>query len=199
MRSLILSLALGTVAIACTPPGLAPADDDSRADAVRVYCTQEPEDVRRTTGGVVAAEQEDGLPTMTVRTAAGTSVVRYQERDGKRVAFGDIVLPPEPDMPSVAAAVGQVRLWPNGQVPYVVTSANKAAVQAGIAMRHAKTKRIQFVPRTNQKDYVEFVRGDGCYSQIGRTGGKQQLSLGNGCEYDYIVAHELGHAIGFWH
>lgn len=38
-----------------------------------------------------------------------------------------------------------------------------------------------------------------CYSQVGKTGGKQEISLGRGCLYHEIVLHELMHSIGAWH
>ncbi|KJH49011.1 astacin [Dictyocaulus viviparus] len=64
---------------------------------------------------------------------------------------------------------------------------------------YTKNTCIRFQPRNNEDDYLHIVKGYGCYSQVGRTGGKQEISLGDGCLYNEIVVHELMHSIGFWH
>ncbi|KAL1445231.1 hypothetical protein MTO96_045138 [Rhipicephalus appendiculatus] len=38
-----------------------------------------------------------------------------------------------------------------------------------------------------------------CYSFLSRNGGEQPLSLGHGCLFKGTVAHELMHAVGFYH
>lgn len=66
---------------------------------------------------------------------------------------------------------------------------------------------ITFKPRTNEKDYVHFFYGgNGCNSNVGRTGGKQNINLapGSGGELDCattvdVVQHEVMHALGFYH
>jgi len=92
--------------------------------------------------------------------------------------------------------------WPNNKIPYVYgttfSSAEKAVIDKAIADYKAKTC-IEIVPRTNERDYVEFIKNGGCYSYWGRTGGKQPVSLDRGCVHKYIVIHELMHAAGFLH
>ncbi|VDO90291.1 unnamed protein product [Heligmosomoides polygyrus] len=48
-------------------------------------------------------------------------------------------------------------------------------------------------------DRIRVITDDGCSSNIGRTGGEQEISLGEGCETVANAAHELGHALGFYH
>ena len=47
--------------------------------------------------------------------------------------------------------------------------------------------------------YVFIPFSQRCWSQIGRRGGKQQVSLGKGCDTRGRAIHELMHAIGFLH
>ena len=60
---------------------------------------------------------------------------------------------------------------------------------------------ITFTERANQLDYVYIHREtSGCWSYVGRLGGRQELNLQSpSCVTMGIAAHELIHAIGFYH
>ena len=57
---------------------------------------------------------------------------------------------------------------------------------------------FRFVERSNQRDYIEVFKGHpgSCWSLVGRKGGKQPLSLGEGCPNVGTVVHEFMHALG---
>jgi len=92
--------------------------------------------------------------------------------------------------------------WTNNRVPYefdsVFSENEKGVIRDGIADYTANTC-IQFVERNGESDYIKFIKDGGCWSYVGRIGGKQEVSLANGCVYKYIVIHELMHAVGFFH
>jgi len=89
------------------------------------------------------------------------------------------------------------------EVPYTISSyfydSEKAIIEKAMEMFHAKTC-VRFVPYTSQPDYISIESKTGCWSVLGRTGGKQQLSLSiSGCVKHGVVQHELLHALGFNH
>jgi len=90
-------------------------------------------------------------------------------------------------------------------VPYTFAPGFKyqGVVRQAIADYNAKTC-IRLVPYTRANaakagGHIHFVHKGGCYSQIGRVGGRQEVSLGNGCNYKGTAIHEIMHALGFYH
>ena len=58
----------------------------------------------------------------------------------------------------------------------------------------------RFKPRQYEQDYISFENSDGCWSDLGRVGGKQVLSINRrGCMHHGIIQHEINHALGFQH
>ncbi|XP_069481464.1 embryonic protein UVS.2-like [Ambystoma mexicanum] len=59
---------------------------------------------------------------------------------------------------------------------------------------------VDFVTRTNEKDYLDIVSDVGCWSYIGKIGGRQEVTISKGvCIVQGGVQHELMHALGFYH
>ncbi len=96
-------------------------------------------------------------------------------------------------------------LWDGTVIPYTFNSSISESYKTTIegAISHwnsfSNITKYTFAPRTNQRDYIEFTLGDGNFSPVGRTGGKQFITL-----YRYgfskgTVIHEMGHAIGLYH
>ncbi len=92
--------------------------------------------------------------------------------------------------------------WPGGEVPYVIDwqfGEGERAVIGRAFDIYLQQTCVRFVPRTNgQRNYVHLVKGSGCSSAVGMVGGRQEVSLGEGCVYTGIILHELMHALGEW-
>ncbi|RCN34219.1 shTK domain protein [Ancylostoma caninum] len=58
---------------------------------------------------------------------------------------------------------------------------------------------IDFFESNSAPDRIRVFKENGCWSYVGRLGGEQDLSLGEGCQSVGTAAHEIGHAIGFYH
>lgn len=108
--------------------------------------------------------------------------------------------------------------WPNGIVPYIFDSGTYDSVQietilSGMRLIEDQTRIngkdcIRFVPRSTESTYLKIYNGQGCWSYVGKQvqGGAQLVSLQKptatnkaSCIWKGTVAHELLHALGFWH
>ena len=58
---------------------------------------------------------------------------------------------------------------------------------------------LRFRLRTREENFLSFVDFGGCWSYVGKVGGKQMVSLGKGCKTKGKATHEILHAIGFVH
>jgi hypothetical protein len=122
----------------------------------------------------------------------------------------DIRLPAGYDIKS--GIIGDRYRWPNREVIYEIDSAFNAEerniIQGAFNEISSKTC-IRFRQRSNEADWVFIERGainSGCWSYVGRIGGRQVLNLqppefpGAGhCIWVGTAGHELIHSIGFYH
>jgi len=125
---------------------------------------------------------------------------------------GDILLSAEQERQLNSAErqglLNPAQLWTKGtdgvaRIPYTFKSGAHDSDEKAVIRKAMDTYEgvacFKFVERTTEKDYIEIIKDEGCYSQVGRFGGKQPVSLGDGCVYEYIIVHELMHAMGFFH
>ncbi|XP_022240914.1 zinc metalloproteinase nas-4-like [Limulus polyphemus] len=120
-----------------------------------------------------------------------------------RLVEGDIMLLNERSVGERAALRDRRYQWQNKAVPYVLSnsySSSEVAVIKSAMEEYSKLTCIRFIQRTTQRDYLYISSMDGCWSYMGRIGGRQDVSLASrGCIYKGIVMHELMHALGFEH
>ncbi|EJW82904.1 zinc metalloproteinase nas-1 [Wuchereria bancrofti] len=94
--------------------------------------------------------------------------------------------------------------WPNGRIPYVISSTYtlyQRAIIARAISAYATRTCIRFTPRQlYDRDYIIISKTDGCFADFAHVGGgPQQVSLADECLNYATVIHELMHVIGFIH
>ncbi|XP_070505760.1 zinc metalloproteinase nas-4-like [Chironomus tepperi] len=138
--------------------------------------------------------------------SAGTMLKEWSKGDMKGNAEeqgpyleGDIIIS---DARNGVALPGQ--RWPKGIIPYEIdaflTQEQKNMLSNAIDEIKSKTC-VKLIPRGGEKDYVVFKNDDsGCWSSVGKTGGRQVINLQAPCLRVVGTAiHEIMHAIGFYH
>jgi astacin len=120
--------------------------------------------------------------------------------NGKIIFEGDIILGDEEmlDAPQIMLAGNFDRRWENGVIPFVLSSSHPEYwdITAAIDTINRKSN-LSLIPQTNETDYIEFDKTDGCSSKVGRQGGKQIIQVEK-CSVGSIM-HEILHAAGFYH
>lgn len=92
------------------------------------------------------------------------------------------------------------RLWEDGVIPFEIEDGLENSNEVNEAIEEINsTTNIKWVPRSNQKDFVQFKKGPlNCYSPLGKIGGKQNISLSSNCTSGSIM-HEMLHTMGLLH
>ena len=121
---------------------------------------------------------------------------------------GDIIVPidfyerPEVTAPGAPDAPWRkASFWPNGIVPYEF-DANVAGWQqtlmiAAMAEWEA-VAHVDFITRTSEGNYLHILDSNVNSSWIGVQGGGQDVDIASWASR-FTMAHELCHALGFWH
>ncbi|KAJ1353622.1 Astacin (Peptidase M12A) [Parelaphostrongylus tenuis] len=91
-------------------------------------------------------------------------------------------------------------LWSNG-INYAFWNASNAARRVFVKATEIWRDNtcLEFREDSSARDKVWVTDGAGCWAHLGRIGGTQFMSLGDGCGYIGLGLHELGHTIGLYH
>ncbi|CAJ0594513.1 unnamed protein product [Cylicocyclus nassatus] len=93
-------------------------------------------------------------------------------------------------------------LWPDGIVHF--SFHNNTTNKLRDLFRHGALKWqretcLSFYEYIHAPERIELKNDSGCWSYVGNAHKIQTLSLGEGCETIGTAAHEIGHALGFFH
>lgn len=101
---------------------------------------------------------------------------------------------------------GQNNLWPNGTIPFELdanfTAAQNTMIQNTMNRWENNVVSLEFNARNGENNFIRFQLGgigSGCWSFVGSQGEEQQINLEPGCFNEFIIAHEIAHALGIWH
>lgn len=93
--------------------------------------------------------------------------------------------------------------WKSCIVYYEITESLNTTVDKALIKEAMDEWRkytcLDFRENSNMPSRIQFKDGGGCYSQLGKQDKPQPLVLARGCRKKGIIAHEIGHAIGWIH
>ncbi len=121
---------------------------------------------------------------------------------GYMMIEGDIVVPENfYEMEGVRAGYGTI-FWPGGIVPFEfdanVTAANQTTMINTMAEWEAVVN-VNFIPRAGESNFIYIQNATFNASEgIGMAGGRHDIWIASWTNM-WIIAHELGHALAYWH
>ncbi|MCG8407753.1 MAG: M12 family metallopeptidase [Phycisphaerales bacterium] len=132
----------------------------------------------------------------------GPELINGVPQDGT-ILHGDILI-----SPAAMARGATPTLWPEGNVYFqfdvnMTSSMRNNILSAMDRWNHGADANVRFLPRYGQPNYVH-IRNSGNdadprnNSFVGMVGGEQILNIFSHNSV-YTAAHELAHAVGFWH
>ena len=133
--------------------------------------------------------------TVTVEVIDGLAIFEGDMILGEVDAGGNII-----SRQSIAREDSDYR-WPDATMIYNIAGDLSGTLQTRIAnaIQHWEDNTdIRFVVRTNESAYVRFRSGDGCSSDVGYQGVRQDVFLASFCSTGNTI-HEIGHALGLIH
>lgn len=140
------------------------------------------------------------------------SVITVEKVGDYAVFEGDIVLyelggPEDPNSgisndAGIISGIGQHDYrWAQGEIPYVIAAQHPKQAEILSAIQKVNAQSVLNIrpKKDSDKDYVMIENPTkGCWSAIGRKGGKQRMGISNGCSVGNVM-HEFLHAAGMYH